>query len=103
MLIGESPGYYEDMQGVAFVGKSGQLLDKILSASGLTREEHAFIGNIIKCRPPNNKDPLPEDRDACIPYLYKQIALLTLKSLFCWEQRPLRVSLIRMQKLLRSE
>jgi DNA polymerase len=79
MLIGEGPGYYEDLQGVAFVGKSGQLLDKILAASGFTREEHVFIGNIIKCRPPDNRDPLQEERDACIPYLHKQIALINPK------------------------
>lgn len=73
MLIGEGPGYYEDQQGRAFVGKSGQLLDKILAASGFTREQHVFIGNIVKCRPPNNRDPKPEERNACLPYLYEQI------------------------------
>jgi DNA polymerase len=81
MLIGEGPGYYEDIQGVAFVGKSGQLLDKILAASGFTREKHVFIGNIIKCRPPDNRDPLPEERDACIPYLHEQIDLIDPKIL----------------------
>lgn len=73
MLIGEGPGYYEDQQGKAFVGKSGQLLDKILAACGFTREQHVFIGNIVKCRPPNNRDPKPEERNACLPYLYQQI------------------------------
>lgn len=73
LLIGEGPGYYEDLQGKAFVGKSGQLLDKILNACGFTREEHVFIGNIVKCRPPGNRDPKPEERTACLPYLYEQI------------------------------
>lgn len=74
-----SPGYYEDLEGKAFIGKSGQLLDKILAASGFSREEHVFIGNIIKCRPAKNRDPLPEERKACIPYLYKQIELINPK------------------------
>ena len=79
MCIGEGPGYYEDQQGRPFVGKSGQLLDKILLACGFTRKEHVFIGNIVKCRPPNNRDPLPEEREACIHYLYKQIELIDPK------------------------
>ena len=79
MCIGEGPGYYEDQQGRPFVGKSGQLLDKILLACGFTRKEHVFIGNIVKCRPPNNRDPLPEEREACIHYLYKQIELINPK------------------------
>ncbi|MBI9055300.1 MAG: uracil-DNA glycosylase [Bacteroidales bacterium] len=79
MCIGEGPGYYEDQQGCPFVGKSGQLLDKILNVCGFTRSEHVFIGNIVKCRPPNNRDPLPEEREACLPYLYKQIELINPK------------------------
>ncbi|MCK5029792.1 MAG: uracil-DNA glycosylase [Bacteroidales bacterium] len=79
MCIGEGPGYYEDQQGKPFVGKSGQLLDKILEACGFNRKEHVFIGNIVKCRPPNNRDPLPEEREICIPYLYKQIELIDPK------------------------
>ena len=79
MCIGEGPGYYEDQQGIPFVGKSGHLLDKILDVCGFTREEHVFIGNIVKCRPPNNRDPLPEERKTCIPYLYKQIELIDPK------------------------
>lgn len=76
MCIGEGPGYYEDQQGRPFVGKSGQLLDKILDVCGFNRKEHVFIGNIVKCRPPNNRDPLPEERETCIPFLYKQIELV---------------------------
>ncbi len=79
MLIGEGPGCYEDQQGRPFVGKSGQLLDKILDVCGFTRKEHVFIGNIVKCRPPNNRDPLPEERESCLPYLYKQIEIIEPK------------------------
>ncbi len=79
MCIGEGPGYFEDQQGKPFVGKSGQLLDKILDACGFNRKQHVFIGNIVKCRPPNNRDPLPEEREACLPYLYKQIELINPK------------------------
>lgn len=79
MCIGEGPGYYEDQQGRPFVGKSGQLLDKILEVCGFSRKEHVFIGNIVKCRPPNNRDPLPEERETCIPYLYQQIELIDPK------------------------
>jgi DNA polymerase len=79
MCIGEGPGYYEDQQGRPFIGKSGQLLDKIFNVCGFSRKEHVFIGNIVKCRPPNNRDPLPEEREACIPYLYKQIDLINPK------------------------
>lgn len=79
MCIGEGPGYYEDMQGKPFVGKSGVLLDKIFDVCGFTREEHIFIGNIVKCRPPDNRDPTPEERSTCISYLYKQIELIAPK------------------------
>ena len=79
MCIGEGPGYYEDQQGRPFVGKSGQLLDKILDVCGFNRKEHVFIGNIVKCRPPNNRDPLPEERESCLPYLYKQIEMIEPK------------------------
>ena len=79
MCIGEGPGYYEDQQGRPFVGKSGQLLDKILAVCGFTRKEHVFIANIVKCRPPNNRTPLPEERETCIPYLYKQLELIKPK------------------------
>ena len=79
ICIGEGPGYYEDQQGIPFVGKSGQLLDKILSVCGFTRQKHIFIGNIVKCRPPNNRDPLPIERETCLPYLLKQIELIQPK------------------------
>ncbi len=76
MLIGEGPGYYEDVQGRPFVGPSGELLDKILGACGFTRWEHVYIANIVKCRPPQNREPLPEERKACLPYLKEQIRLI---------------------------
>ncbi len=76
MCIGEGPGRDEDLQGRPFVGRSGQLLDKILAACGFSRQETVFIANIVKCRPPNNRAPLPEERNTCIPYLHKQIELI---------------------------
>ncbi|MBU1694883.1 MAG: uracil-DNA glycosylase [Verrucomicrobia bacterium] len=74
-FIGEGPGADEDRQGLAFVGRAGQLLTKIIEAMGLTREQ-VFIGNIVKCRPPGNRTPLPEEMQACLPYLREQIAIL---------------------------
>lgn len=79
MCIGEGPGYYEDQMGRPFVGKSGELLDKILGVCGFTRDEHVYIANIVKCRPPENRDPLPEERTACLTYLLKQIEILQPK------------------------
>lgn len=76
MLIGEGPGREEDLQGVPFVGKSGQLLDKILGACSFNRDEHIYIANIVKCRPPNNRDPEPAEREACLGYLLEQIKLI---------------------------
>jgi uracil-DNA glycosylase len=75
-IIGEAPGRDEDLQGRPFVGRSGQLLDKILAACGFTREEHVFIGNIIKCRPPNNRVPTPREAEICMPWLIRQIELV---------------------------
>ena len=76
MCIGEGPGYYEDQMGRPFVGASGQLLDKILAASGFSRQTNTFIANIVKCRPPQNRDPFPEEREACLPFLLKQIEVI---------------------------
>ena len=81
LCIGEGPGHEEDQQGLPFVGKSGQLLDKILGACGFFREEHVYIANIVKCRPPNNRDPKPEERSTCLPYLLKQIEIIDPKIL----------------------
>ncbi len=76
MLIGEAPGYNEDVQGKPFVGKAGQLLDKIFASVGLSREEHVYICNTIKCRPPENRNPLPEEKLACEEYLKAQIDII---------------------------
>ena len=78
MIIGEGPGHSEDQQGLPFVGKAGQLLTEMLRAIGLDREE-VFIANIVKCRPPANRDPKPIEIEACKPYLLRQIALLKPK------------------------
>ena len=75
MFIGEAPGRDEDLQGIPFVGRAGQLLDKILAAAGIARGD-VYIGNIIKCRPPNNRTPLTSEIEACMPYLAKQIEFI---------------------------
>lgn len=79
MLIGEAPGFYEDQKGLPFVGKAGQLLDKIFASVGLSRQNDVYICNTIKCRPPDNRDPLPEEKQACRYYLDKQIEILKPK------------------------
>ncbi|HLG52053.1 MAG TPA: uracil-DNA glycosylase [Chloroflexota bacterium] len=75
MFIGEAPGYHEDQQGKPFVGPAGQFLDELLRSIGLTRDE-VFIANVIKCRPPNNRDPLPGEIAACAHFLDRQIAAI---------------------------
>lgn len=82
MLIGEAPGLQEDKQGEPFVGRAGQLLNKILEAISFRRED-VYIANILKHRPPNNRDPLPEERDRSLPYLYRQIELIKPKLILC--------------------
>jgi len=72
MFVGEAPGYDEDMKGLPFVGEAGTLLTKIIEAMGLKRKD-VYICNILKCRPPSNRNPLPEETSLCIEYLYKQI------------------------------
>ncbi|MDD4051077.1 MAG: uracil-DNA glycosylase [candidate division Zixibacteria bacterium] len=75
MFIGEAPGRDEDLQGEPFVGRAGKLLDKILVAIGFARQD-VYIANILKCRPPNNRDPQPDEMHLCIPYLKEQIRLI---------------------------
>jgi DNA polymerase len=82
MVIGEAPGADEDRQGEPFVGRAGQLLNSMLKAIGLKREQ-VFIANILKSRPPNNRDPKPEEVQACIPYLFRQIELVNPKLILC--------------------
>ncbi|MBR4927432.1 MAG: uracil-DNA glycosylase [Alphaproteobacteria bacterium] len=79
MLIGEAPGFFEDQEGEPFVGKAGQLLDKIFESVGLSRQKNVYICNKIKCRPPNNRDPLPAEKEACREYLDAQIDILRPK------------------------
>ena len=78
LFVGEGPGADEDMQGRPFVGAAGQLLDKMIAGMGYKREE-VFIANIVKCRPPGNRVPMPEEMNACVPYLKAQIALIKPK------------------------
>lgn len=78
-FIGEAPGADEDAEGLPFVGRAGQLLDKMISAMGLSPERDVYVCNIIKCRPPGNRRPEPEETAACIPYLHEQIALIEPK------------------------
>ena len=83
MCIGEGPGQNEDEQGLPFVGRSGKLLDQYLEAVDLSREKNVFIANIVKCRPPQNRDPLPEEWDACLPWLREQFRLIRPKIVVC--------------------
>ena len=82
MLIGEGPGEQEDLQGVPFVGRAGQLLDDMLKMIDLDRSR-VYIANIVKCRPPHNRDPLPEEREACLPWLRQQIDIVDPKIIIC--------------------
>ncbi len=82
MFVGEGPGEQEDLQGIPFVGRAGKLLDDMLGMFELSRDD-VYIANIVKCRPPKNRDPLPEERDACYPWLERQIRLVNPKLLVC--------------------
>jgi DNA polymerase len=75
MFVGEAPGFHEDQQGVPFVGQAGKLLDRLLEGIGLTRAD-VFVANVLKCRPPGNRDPLPEEIAACEPHLFRQIEII---------------------------
>ncbi|MDR2135588.1 MAG: uracil-DNA glycosylase, partial [Treponema sp.] len=83
LVIGEGPGQDEDRTGRPFVGRAGQLLDKMLAAIGLRREENCFIANVVKCRPPGNRDPEPAEALCCKPFLRRQIACLRPRMIFC--------------------
>jgi DNA polymerase len=78
-FVGEAPGADEDAQGLPFVGRAGQLLDKMIGAMGLSPEKDAYVCNIIKCRPPGNRRPEPDEIDRCIPYLHEQLAAVKPK------------------------
>lgn len=95
MLIGEAPGAEEDRQGEPFVGRAGQLLNEMLKAIGLQRQQ-VYIANILKCRPPNNRDPKPEEAAECTAYLYRQIELIQPKLI-------LALGRIAAQRLLKTD
>ena len=82
MFVGEAPGEQEDLSGTPFVGRAGQLLDKFLYAVDINRED-VYIANILKCRPPKNRDPLPAEEDACIDYLREQVRLIKPRVIVC--------------------
>ena len=82
VFIGEGPGQQEDIQGEPFVGRAGKLLDDMMAIIDLNRE-NTFIANIVKCRPPGNRDPLPEEQAACTPWLTSQLSLLQPKIIVC--------------------
>ena len=83
MCIGEGPGENEDLQGEPFVGRAGMLLDDMLELIDLDRKRNVYIANIVKCRPPQNRDPLNTEQDACIGYLRNQVALIRPKIIIC--------------------
>ena len=83
LFVGEGPGEQEDLQGEPFVGPAGKLLDDMLSIIDLDRKSNCYIANIVKCRPPRNRDPMETEQDACIAFLQNQIALLQPKILVC--------------------
>lgn len=83
MFVGEGPGENEDLQGEPFVGRGGQLLDKMLAAVDLDRKTNVYITNIVKCRPPQNRDPQPQEQEACLPWLRAQTALIRPKIIVC--------------------
>ncbi len=96
VFIGEGPGEQEDLSGRPFVGPAGQLLDKMLSLVGLSREKNFYICNIVKCRPPRNRDPKPEEQDACIPWLEQQLEVLQPRLIVC-------LGRIAAQRLIRED
>jgi uracil-DNA glycosylase len=95
LIVGEAPGAEEDRQGEPFVGRAGQLLNSMIAAMGMKREQ-VYIANILKCRPPNNRDPKPEEAELCRPYLERQIALVRPKLI-------LAVGRIAAQNLLHTD
>ena len=83
LVVGEGPGHDEDMQGLPFVGKAGILLDRMLAAIGLDRKTNCYIANIVKCRPPENRNPFPDEQSACFSFLEAQIHILKPKMILC--------------------
>jgi uracil-DNA glycosylase family 4 len=100
MLVGEAPGAEEDKQGVPFVGRAGKLLTDILKAINFERDD-VYIANILKCRPPGNRDPKPSERETCSPYLWKQIELINPKIILCLGRISANVLLNKNESLTR--
>ncbi|MBQ3865272.1 MAG: uracil-DNA glycosylase, partial [Clostridia bacterium] len=82
LFVGEAPGENEDRQGLPFVGAAGMLLDRYIQYAGIPENDY-YIANILKCRPPHNRDPLPEEEDACLPFLRQQLSVLQPRILVC--------------------
>ena len=101
MFIGEGPGAQEDATGRPFVGAAGQLLDRMLAAIGMTREQ-VFICNIVKCRPPQIRVPEPDERSDCMPYLRQQVALVRPKIIVCLGSTPTRALLGDQMRITRD-
>ncbi|MGV3524545.1 MAG: uracil-DNA glycosylase [Candidatus Sericytochromatia bacterium] len=102
MIIGEGPGQQEDQSGVPFVGKAGQLLDKMLAAIQLERQHDVYITNVVKCRPPANRTPEPEEMAACFPYLQRQIELIQPEIILLAGATALRGVLLGKRSITRS-
>jgi len=83
MFIGEGPGEQEDLRGEPFVGRAGKLLDLMLDAVGMSREKDIYIANIVKCRPPKNRDPLPDEQEQCLGWLRQQVSIIRPKIIVC--------------------
>jgi DNA polymerase len=83
MLVGEGPGEHEDLRGEPFVGRAGILLDKMLRATGFSREKNVYIANMVKCRPPGNRDPAPEEVETCLFFLREQLRLIAPEYIVC--------------------
>ena len=101
MFVGEGPGQQEDLSGRPFVGAAGQLLDKMLAAIGLKREQ-VYICNIVKCRPPQNRVPEADERAACMDYLRQQVALVRPKVIVCLGSTPTRALLGEQMRITRD-
>jgi DNA polymerase len=101
MFVGEGPGYDEDRLGAPFVGKAGQLLDRMIGAMGLKRSE-VYIANIVKCRPPENRAPEPAECVACLPYLRRQIAIIRPEVICCLGNTPNRALLGSAESITRA-
>ena len=101
MFVGEAPGEQEDLQGIPFVGMAGQLFDRYLYAVGIKRGD-VYIANVLKCRPPHNRDPLPEEEDACMDYLRGQVRIIRPKIIVCLG-RIAAMRLIRQEFRITSE